>query len=362
MNAVDTIDLPKVALNREAETNWKNKEKELNDNQVGWIELRSGEGGKFGLINVRDRFGERLWLPCEVAENKQPDLEDKLKKLGYEASNEAWVKMDIDERTREQLYRAEAFLPPLLAVHAVMNHPQGDFFFPPVGNVDRLPPPLIGLEAKPHSGKTLGMLMTVITNQGLVNGFDFDPFSGQSFNHCTESVLKIMEERGLDPKTSTARDMMRIIGDVYEQEKSEAVLKAKSNVNLRWLLDNAIEIQLNEANPKNMQASLVDLPGEDERTKKWDVMHLIRHIIPTVDMTRKRYVTQNIREEYADPTSVPILDKNGQNYHEIFVIFDMIRSELGGWAHYHTIPEEKKAINRALKHQIDFIEALETAR
>lgn len=361
MSGVDTIDLPKVNLGQETNI-WKNKEKELTDNQVGWIELKSDGEEQFGLINVRDRFGERLWLPCDITEQKRPDLENKLKKLGYEADNGAWVRMEIDERTREQLYKAEAFLPPLLAVHAVMNHPQGDFFFPPVGNVDRLPPPLIGLEAKPHSGKTLGMLMTVITNQGLVNGFDFDPFSEQSFNHCADSVLKIMRERGLDPKTSTATEMMRIIGNVYDQEKGGAVLKAKSNVNLRWLLDNAIEVQLNEANPKNMQVSLVDLPGEDERTKNWDVMHLIRHIIPTVNMTRKRYVSQDIREEYDDPTSVPILDKSGQNYHEIFVIFDMIRSEIGGWVHYHRIPEEKKAINRAFKHQLDFIGALEAAK
>ena len=346
-NQTQTREMPTLVVSQEL-NNWKNREKEIRDDQVGFIELQSGENGeKLGLVNIRDRLGGRLWLPCDVSEDKLPDLEDKFKKLGYEPKPESWVGMELDWRTAEQLYNASAFLPPLLATHAVMNSEPGTYYFPPGVEVKKMPAQLIGLEGKPHSGKTLGM-MVFLLNGDDVNGYDFDPFSGQSLDHTLNKVKEELVKSDNYPLQDLNR-ALPIIKEAYESEKSEKVLEAKAKTSLSDLLDKAIETHLDVVTPNEMTASLVDLPGEDPRTEKYDAMHFVRHTIPTIDMTR-------VEEEERDIVNVPILEWN--NFWRTLVINDKIRANLGGLQRWDKTEENQKVKMRAAMAQWNFANAL----
>ncbi|HPJ17411.1 MAG TPA: hypothetical protein PK639_04275 [Candidatus Woesebacteria bacterium] len=319
--------------------NYRNKERELRDDQVGWIDLTKDGDHHYGLINVRDRVGGRLWLPCPINPDQQSDLESKLEKLGYQSPKESWVSMELDSETRNKLANASLVLPPLLAVHASMNLefdlPSQDQILPPI--------PLIGLEAKPHSGKTLGLIAFMMVNIGAIYGIDFDPFSDQSLDYCFNDVWKEIQKRKIDPRDGFSK-IVPIFDEVFQRKKTPQVSAAKEKVNLSTLLDNALFAQINLVNPHRMIACLIDLPGEDQRTEKLDVVHLIRHLIPTINLNR-----ENPEE---DPTKIPILDI--MNSHRLYTINDILRAELGGYQRWHRPTPEKQAINRAKKDALNF--------
>jgi hypothetical protein len=256
------------------------------------------------------------------------DLEEKLEKLGYESRDKGgWIEMELGQDQRKKLTRALEKMPPLLAVHVAMNR-EGFSDWDVLGQDI---PSIIGLEGKPHSGKTMGLILFLKSKFGeVVRAVDFDPFSNQSLD-WNKSKLE-----GVDPTMmeNNPSGVQQKIHQVFQQQKPE-MIENKGKIRLGDVLDGLIGGSL-EGNFLGVEAVLGDLPGEDERTESWDILQLIRHIIPTINMDRE------------NATERPLIDLDG--HAEIYVMIDKIRSELGGLQRYHQIKLEETARIRAKRN------------
>lgn len=288
-------------------------------------EPRSGEygiidlGGGWGLVNVLDRDGGRLWLPVK---NVGGDFKTKMGRLGYLRA----VPAVFSDDNRQRLGEVVGVLPPLLAVDLVMNRRGGVEQVP-----ERSNKVLIGVEGGPHSGKTMAIIIAVLCNEGVVSAVDLDPFSNQSFSVVYRRVKTSLAKNRINPKTEPAGIVNTVLG-AYQGEEA----RLSRNVTLRGCLDD-----LWKAWAGDDSFILADLPGEDQKTERYDIFHLLRCGLTTINMNGR---VRNV------PTEKPILGSLGDGrppHGEIYYLYGWIRANLGSDKRFaKELGEGDMAVNR----------------
>ena len=239
-------------------------------NNFGVIEIREVSLGdnKIHICTVNDRDGSRVSLPII-----RPD---KLIQLG--GLNQIILK-DFSPEESNYFNQALERLPYLLAVHVTFNRdprPNLEDFPLPVDH----PTPVVGVDGPPHSGKTALLLALAVYDPDDDYGVrDFDPFSRQKFSGCLE---KLKSQVPSDINQAKPQDVMEKCAQIYVEANNTPFSEDNSQITLKSKLDQLLE---EYKFPKDKVCYILDQPGIDENTKRYDAFHLLSAAVPPIDLS-----------------------------------------------------------------------------
>lgn len=327
----------------------KAESKERENDQVEFIEIgTSATGVRIGIVALYDLDKKgRVYLPLRITDQNKAGIEQKLQLMGYEGQVSKWNVNKMDAKDILYLKQALNIMPPILAVAACFqfeNRPD----LGPYLDIGREMVPVIGLEAPPHSGKTMGLIVAMLVYPGRVMGWDWDPFSDQSLTACLEKVKSALVTKGIDPMKSL-RGVIPEIERVYQEQKAFE--------NKKWVFRQIIQDSLVDylANSGGKLAILADLPGEDDNMEFYNLAHFIRHTLPTMDLTREmvregKRTNIPLTEHYSDDFSSPAYS---------YVLHNTIRAHLGLFNRGGSEIRGNEAISRARTEWREFQEVLD---
>lgn len=281
-------------------------EVKLSRGEVTVVEIptRDGEKSPFSIVGFPDRDGRIIYLPVKGGiYDETGEIDKTMQQLGVEKVVDTWK---MSEELAARIIESSERMPLVLAVDRELNHVEkddiGDYPLP----IDGVPVEMVGVAAKPQTGKT--RMLLELKREAMVNGttsnlmiVDLDDMSPESYTRLSAWVDVEIAEGRIDPRNEIEY-FDKINDRVVELSRGERGVREKPNLRdqlaqIRKIYqkkgEDYVECRGFNGEPESLYRKkmvLVDLPGVSYEGKvvtekrPRDVFDCLFRAMPTVEL------------------------------------------------------------------------------